>query len=309
MGPTGDDALAAKFFFPRANLPQAVVAATVLLGGGAHAQTIKVDSYYELESKYLFGFLDGTDIGAEGEKEIEIESTAGFQKRQGRYSSLEQELEYEGVPSQYWDYELSAHGLSQQIHGVQGFDNLSQTTFSGISLKPKWLLIGRGPGNPIGVSLSIQPQWGRIDGESGEHTTDFSMETRLALDTELIENRFYAAFNLFYTPEMARIATDPSWDHFSELGVGAGLAYRVAPKVTLGGEVEYDMLYEGLGFNQYDGGALYVGPSLHIQFNPKIMLALAWQTQVGGHEVGQPGALALNGFERNRINLKTGYEF
>jgi len=303
-----------KFSLRRKVLPQAALA-SVLLCGTAHAQSVqpaqsvKPERFNDIESKYLFGFVEGTDIGAEGERELELETTAGFQKRQGRYSALEQELAYEAVPSQFWSYELSAHGLWQNIQGVQGFDDRSQATFGGLSVKPKWLIIGRGPGNPIGVSLSIQPEWGRIDGLTGEHATSFSAETKLALDTELIENRLFAAFNLSYAPEMALVAGEPAWEHASGLGVSGGLAYRITPMLTLGGEVEYDMAYDGLGFNHYEGGALYIGPSAHVQINPKSMISLAWQTQVAGHEIGQPGLLALNGFERNRINVKASYEF
>ena len=38
------------------------------------AQTV-ADVFHEAESKYMFGFIDGADIGNEGEKAIEYEST------------------------------------------------------------------------------------------------------------------------------------------------------------------------------------------------------------------------------------------
>ena len=61
------------------------------------------------------------------------------------------------------------------------------------------------------------------------------------------------------------------------------MAYRVAPKVTFGGESEYYRSYGGFGFGTFDGSALYPGPTLHIQFTPKIFLAAAWSTQFAGH--------------------------
>ena len=179
-----------------------------LLALPAQGQEVKIDHYYELETKYLFGFTNGTDIGGEGEKEFEAETTAAFQKRGGRYSEIEQEFEFEQVPSQFWGYELSLHGLSQHYNGVQGVDNLNQTNFSGISWKPKWLIIGRGPGNPIGLSISVQPLWEPFDGTGGINDTTFSMETRLAADTELIPNMLYAATNLIYAPEVGQNTGD-----------------------------------------------------------------------------------------------------
>jgi hypothetical protein len=275
----------------------------------ASAQEVKTDRYYELETKYLFGFTNGTDIGAEGEKEIELETTGAFQRRGGRYHAIEQEFEYENVPTQFWGNEFSAHLLSQQMTNVQGLDNLSQTGFSGLSWKPKWLIVGRGPGNPIGLSLSVQPEWQRLDGTSGVHSSNFSFETRLAADTELIPNMFYAAVNLFYAPEVDRAAIDPAWSRVSTYGASGALAYRIAPKVTMGGEAEYDLAYDGFAFNTFSGAALFVGPTLHIQFGPKIFLAAAWSVEVSGHASGDPGRLDLTNFERQRANLKMGFEF
>ena len=41
------------------------------------------DPYHELETKYLFGFTTGSDIGEEGEKSVEFETTAALGKRGG----------------------------------------------------------------------------------------------------------------------------------------------------------------------------------------------------------------------------------
>jgi hypothetical protein len=273
------------------------------------AQEIKTDRYYELETKYLFGFTHGTDIGAEGEKELELETTGAFQLRRGRYNAIEPELEFEYVPTQYWGNEFSAHFLSQQIANVPGLDNLSQTGFSGLSWKPKWLIVGRGPGNPFGLSLSVQPAWERLDGTSGARASNFSFETRLAIDTELIPNMFYAAVNLFYAPEVGRTVADAAWSRVSTYGASGALAYRVAPKVTLGGEAEVNFAYDGFGIDAFSGAALFIGPTLHIQVSPKIFLAAAWSVEVAGHASGEPGRLDLTNFERQRANLKMGFEF
>ena len=57
------------------------------------------DPYHELETKYLFGFTDGSDIGEEGEKSVEFETTTAFGMRRGSYRMIEQEFEFEGVPT------------------------------------------------------------------------------------------------------------------------------------------------------------------------------------------------------------------
>lgn len=267
------------------------------------------DPYRELETKYLFGFAKGTDIGAEGEKEIEFETTATFVRRGGQYRVIEQEIEFEGVPTQFFAYELSAHGISHRIRGVDGFDDLSRTTFSGLSTDLRFLLIGRGPGSPVGLTISVQPEWARIDGASGVRTQNYNATFRLAADTEIIPNRLYGVINLLYQPEVAKEMGATSWTRSSTLGVIAALAYRIAPRVTVGGELEYYRAYDGLAFKTLNGQALYAGPTLHIQFTNKVFLAAAFSAQLTGRAVGERFGLDLTNFERYHANLKLGFEF
>ncbi len=273
------------------------------------AQEVRVGRYYELETKYLFGFTEGADIGVQGEKEIESETKAGLGMRGGKFRAVEQELAFDNYTSQYWMYEFAVHGLWNQINNVEGLDNRNSANFLGLSWKPKFLIVGRGPGSPIGLSISIEPEWGKIDGTGGGHETSFSMETRLAADTELIPNMLYAAINLIYEPEVSRAPGDANWSRASGFGATAAMAYRVTPKVTLGGEAEYYRAYEGFGCNTLDGSAFYLGPTLHVQFTPKVFLNAAWSTQVAGHAAGEPGNLDLTNFPRQRALLGLHYEF
>jgi hypothetical protein len=57
-------------------------------------QVTTPDPYHELETKYIFGFTEGADIGAEGEKSIEFETTTASGLRGGTYAALEQEVEF-----------------------------------------------------------------------------------------------------------------------------------------------------------------------------------------------------------------------
>ncbi len=42
------------------------------------------EAFQDIESKYIFRFTQGSDIGNEGEKAIEFETNGSFQKRGGR---------------------------------------------------------------------------------------------------------------------------------------------------------------------------------------------------------------------------------
>jgi Putative MetA-pathway of phenol degradation len=268
-----------------------------------------IDGFHELETKYIFGFTTGADIGVPGEQSVEFETTAAFQKRGGHYSAVEQEIEFEGVPTDFFSYELSVHGSYHSIGGTIGLDDLNRTGFSGLSTALSFAILHRGPESPIGLTFVAEPEWERIDGGSGQFARNFSTSFTIVADTELIANRLYGAVNLSYEPEVGKAADDIDWDHSSTLGVTAALAYRISPKVTLGGELEYYRAYDGLLFDTFDGNAFYAGPTLHVQFDSKTMLAAAFSTQVAGQAVGEHNALDLTNFERYHFNLKFEKEF
>lgn len=281
--------------------------------GDVHAQSFDPLAtnyvFHEVESKYMFGFLDGSDIGNENEKAIELETTGAFGKRTGRYAMIEQELEFEQVPTQNFAYELSAHGMLHSISGAEDLDNLSQVAFSGLSAKLRYLVIGRGPGSPIGLTVSVQPEWARIDDQDGSQTQAYSAEFRVAADTELIRNRLYAAFNASYNPGIDKTPDDTSFQRGSDFGLGVGLAYRITPTVTFGGTMEYDASYDGLTLNRFGGNALFVGPTLQVNFTPKVLLAAAFSAQVWGNAADDPRAFDLENFSKYQSNLKLEFEF
>ncbi len=283
-------------------------AQTVQNSGDPAAQAAPLpDPFHELETKYLFGFTEGADIGAEGEQSIELETTAGFQRRGGRYGAIEQEIEYEGVPTQFFGYELSAHVSGHDVEGVDGAADAHGVAFSGLSTELRYLVIGRGPGSPIGLTLIAAPEWARID-DFGQPTTDYSSAFGIVADTELIANRLYGAVNLIYTPDIAK-SPGQSWQRSSTTAATSGLAYRIAPKITGGGEIEYYRAYDDFALQSLQGQALYVGPTLHIQFTGQTMLAAAFSTEVAGRATGENYNLDLTNFPRYRANLKLEFEF
>jgi hypothetical protein len=284
----------------------------VAMDFGARAQSsvqAVADVFHEAESKYLFGFTDGADIGNEGEKALEYEATGSFQKRGGRYAAIEHELAFEHVLTQNFSYEVSAHGLTHSIDGVEDLDDRNSTQFSGLSAKLRYLIIGRGPGSPFGLTVSAEPEWSRIDGTEGTQTRSYASEFKVVADTELIANRLYAAINLNYVPEVAKPADAGMWERSSWAGVSLGLTYRVTPTFALGVGAQYDRAYDGLAFQTFTGHALFVGPTLQINFSRKVLLAAAFSAQVAGHAVDDPRPLDLTNFTRYRSNLKLEFEF
>ena len=283
--------------------------ATLSASSAVHAQMAPStpDPYHELETKYLFGFTEGADIGAQGEQSVEFESTTQFGRRYGQYGTLEQEVEYESVPSQYFGYELSAHGMGYSVHDVNGAANTQGANFSGLSTELRYLVIGRGPGSPFGLTVVAEPEWGRVD-DNGQPVTDLSTTFRGIIDTELVANHLYAAANLVYAPDVAQ-SPGQAWARTSTWGLTSGLSYRLTPKVAAGGEAEYYGAYNGLAFQAFQGQAFYLGPTLQVQYTGQIMLSAAWATQVEGHAAGENHGLDLTNFPHQRGNLKVEFEF
>lgn len=302
----------------------AVILAALLIGAAATSRPLRAqeavrsqdpsalgpsipDSFHELETKYIFGFTEGADIDEEGERAVEFETTGTFGKRSGSYNGIDQEIEFENTPSQFWEYELSAHVSTYDISGVGGVANVKNINFSGLSSEFRYLIIGRGPGSPFGLTLTAAPEWARID-DIGQPIVDFSTTFKIVADTEIIPNRFYAAANLIYAPEIAQ-SPGEDWQRFSTLGATTALAYRFTPKITAGGEVEYYRASNIVVFQSLQGQALYLGPTLQVQLSSKIMLAAAFSTEVAGHAIGDNRYLDLTNFPRNRANLKVEFEF
>jgi hypothetical protein len=61
------------------------LAAALLLVSPAisSAQDMAPDSFRELETKYIFGFTFGSDIGPEGERELELKTKVEWKRRNG----------------------------------------------------------------------------------------------------------------------------------------------------------------------------------------------------------------------------------
>ncbi|WP_294541694.1 hypothetical protein [uncultured Rhodoblastus sp.] len=265
------------------------------------------------ETKHIFGFTEGTDVGSAGGRELEFTTTAYIGKRGGgRYRALEQEATYEAAPSSRFGYEATLHGVSQQIGNVPGLNNLSQTTFSGASVTPKWILLARGVDAPIGLAVSLQPEYDRIDPVIGANANNLVLASRVYLDAELIENKLYGAVNLIFSPEVESVAGD-GVSQYALFGATAALTYRVTPALALGGEIELYETFDSLGWRQWSGSASYLGPTLHWQVTPKAFVAIAWSAQIANRLPDNTAtALALvnqSDISRQRGRLTFSVEF
>jgi hypothetical protein len=268
--------------------------------------------FRDIETQDVFGFTEGSGIGAEGEKEFSVGTEARIGKREGRYWGSETKFEFEYTPNQYVQLAFGPFASIHKISGVEGLDDRNQFAFGGLFGEIKYLLVERGPSSPLSVTLSAEPTWRRTDETSGERVNNLELELKLLADLELIPNRLFLASNLLYEPEGTH---DPDrigagWEQESKFGVGGALAYRVVPDVLIGAEAWYLRHYDGMWLNTFTGDAVYVGPTVYVKLGRKMFLNAAWNVQVAGREVDNPDAhLNLEEFSRHRAKLKLAVEF
>src|SRR4029077_7966992 len=112
----------------------------VAAGFGARAQDNPA-FYRDVETKYIFGFTEGSGIGLEGEKEFSLETVARMGKRDGRYWASETKLEYEFTPNQYVQFELGPLVSAHAIKNVTDLENRSQVAFGGFFGEIRYLLL------------------------------------------------------------------------------------------------------------------------------------------------------------------------
>ena len=145
----------------------AFLAAALLSPGNLYAQQ-STHPWGQLETKYLFGFTTGADIGAEGEKEISAETSASLGKRGGRYAALSHRLEFETTISQFVQIELGLIGSTHNARNAPGLDNINNSNLQGVFGEIRYLLIEKTPNSPFGLTLSFEPNFARIDDSTGQ---------------------------------------------------------------------------------------------------------------------------------------------
>jgi hypothetical protein len=123
--------------------------------------------------------------------------------------------------------------------------------------------------------------------------------------------------NVLFEPETVRSAgLEPDlgfvarWERESTFGVSGAIAGAVAPGLFLGAEVRYLSHFEGSFLNNFEGNALFVGPTISARFLPNAIFQAALSAQVAGHSVDEPNhRLDLVNFERWQARARLIVEF
>ena len=84
---------------------------------------------------------------------------------------------------------------------------------------------------------------------------------------------------------------------------------RLGPNILFGGEARYLRKYEGIGLDEFEGQALFIGPTAYFQLSERSRLTAAQSVQAWGRPAGSNAALDLVNFERHQARLVFGVNF
>jgi hypothetical protein len=262
----------------------------------------------ELDTEHLFGFVEGADIGALGEKEFVNDSTLRAGKASGSFATVASEFEVKYTISSAFRISGAAVLAYYDAVGIPGIDDGRRAGVQSAFLDARLHLLDRNSA-PVGVTLSVEPHWGFLDETSGVANTHFGTEAVLLLDRELVPDRLVGAVNLLFANDRTRLLAADGAQHESTLGAGVAVAKQIMPGVWLGAEVRYLRNYEGAALNVFSGQAVYLGPTIHAPLTDKLWASAAFEVQVWGGAVGVPGSLDLVNFERYQAKLRVGFNF
>ena len=274
----------------------AVAALFVGLAGSVRASGI--------DSEHLFGLTEGSDIGAAGEREIELEAAARFGKSSGTYRVLSQATALKlTLTDSFRVAPLVAIIVTASVASPAWTTAIM--ALSEVAFEMKYRALDR-QSAPFGLTFGMTPAWGHVDEANGERVK--SRHQRALADKELIANRLFAAFNVAFATGAARVCATGVWEHNSALphrrlsaaDVRARLRQRRAALRTR-------LRRHGIGLVRRT--CLFAGPAIYIKLSEQAWMSALWNAQIAGRASGEAGSLDLTNFERHLVKMRLGIAF
>lgn len=264
----------------------------------------------------LFGYIYGAETLPKGKSEIYQWFTQRSSKAEGRYSAQDYKTEFEhGITdrlagSLYLNFR--GHDIKDSApkdeFGNPEYPNLSRGLgFDGVQASLKYNILSPVK-DAIGVSVYVEPGYSSIFKISGEKQDEYSLELKLILQKNFMDDQLIWATN--FTPEFEKRKFDNSdeWEDELAVEVTSGLSYRFAPSWSAGVEARYHSEYPEYGKREHFG--VFLGPNIHYG-DKKWWTTVTWLPQVWGRpsDTEGDGNLHLGEHEKQEFRLKVGYNF
>jgi hypothetical protein len=297
--------------FVRARTTIMVLALVSVAGVGSHARAEelgKAGDEDRVDTEFIFGFTAGADVGEVGERELEQQTAAQWDKRDGSYAAGSDQLRFEASPVPNFRFEIGVLTAYYDISGVTGLSDRNQGAFNGVVSEFRYRLLNRDDAG-FSLTLGAEPHWSRTDEVSGAPVNNYGGEFSVALDRELLKNRLFGALNLIYEPETTWSGITGVWERDSTLTFSAAITAQISPGLFFGAEARYLRKYDGIGLDSLLGQAFFVGPTAFLRLSKSLAISGAWDVQVAGRATAVPAALDLTNFTRQQATLRLEYNF
>jgi hypothetical protein len=261
-----------------------------------------------LDSEHLFGLTEGTDIGAAGEREVELEFSGRGGKHNGAYRVLSFATALKLTLTDSFRVAPFFGFHHHHIRSVEDLDNRNRAQLGDAGVELKFRALDRTHA-PFGLTFGATPYWSRLDETGGERVTAYGANVSMLVDKELIANTLLAAVNIGYAPRASRNLATGFWSHDSGFFASAALSGRIADGVFLGGEIRHGRAYEGIGLDRLDGHAWFAGPSIYARLGDNAWISAVWSAQIAGHAKNDPRSLDLTNFGRHLMKVRIGIAF
>ena len=192
-------------------------------------------------------------------------------------------------------------GVPSRAHGNSSYNRL---LLDGGSVEAIWRVTNPVT-SPVGVGFYLEPTWGRLES---------SIEFRVLLQSNFLDDRLILAANLVYEPEQEKY--DNAGIIRNSMGdILYGASYRFAPRWTGGVEGRFHTDHDGYYWNERTQIANFLGPTLHYA-SQKWWTTVAWRHQLNGRCFADGTADCADGYNkvsdnhgRDQFVLKVGYLF
>lgn len=257
-----------------------------------------------------FGYSYGTETLPKGSWEFENWVTWRTSKGEGSYNALDlrHEIEY-GVTDRF----QAALYLNERYHAIDGVGSpadRNQFAFQGVSTEFQYALLSPYK-DPVGFTLYAEPAYSRISKGSGKTQDQWSMEVKALFQKNFFDDQLIAVLNISPEFEVGKKKGDRHWENELEFEVTSGLAYRVAPKWSLGFETRYNSKYPDFpAATEREAWAFFVGPVVHYAAE-RWWITMTALPQVGGapNGGGRSAARNLDEYEKFELRIRTGINF
>jgi hypothetical protein len=259
-------------------------------------------SFSATAGETMFGYLYTTDTIPQGKWEYEQVQTLRTGKARGSYTAIDLRNEFEyGVTDKFQTaFYLNSSYLksTNQYDPEMPSDDLpdhNEFDVDGMSVEFIYRLLSPYT-DPIGLALYVEPEIAIRDHMMGDDHIERSVEMRVILQSNFLDDQLITAFNFMVEPEWEKVDGLVKKELWAELTLGA--SYRIASKWYLGLEGRNHMEFIDMNLADQEHSAYFLGPNVHygdqkwwIQFTvlPQIW---GWPRDLGlgkdGTEISSP---------------------